>query len=354
MLRLAVVAFFVAAFVCAQQDRATFTGNVTDPSGAPLSGVKIELANTATNSSYESLTNEAGRYSVPNLPVGAYKLTFHAPRFKTYVRESVTLSVTQVVRVNKRFSAGLNLLSNYTFSKSIDNVRSAFGDTWGANSGRPANYYNLALDKSISDADRTHTFKVAAQYDLPFGRGRRFGSTARRAVDSAFSGWTIQYIGNYNSGWPLGIGGSGTPNSNFATNSGFAINPNGRPLIAGWNSDRIDMSRINQPSAANKFINTSVFVDPIAIGRYQRGNTSYKLSQLRGPWELSDDFSLQKNFRPLESLRIQLRAEFLNAFNRTLWGNIEVNASSPLFGQVTGASDWFSPRKIQFGVRADW
>jgi hypothetical protein len=71
-------------------------------------------------------------------------------------------------------------------------------------------------------------------------------------------------------------------------------------------------------------------------------------------WELSNDFSLQKNFRSLESLRIQLRAELLNAFNRTLWGNIEVNASSPLFGQVTGASDWFSPRKIQFGIRADW
>ena len=33
---------------------------------------------------------------------------------------------------------------------------------------------------------------------------------------------------------------------------------------------------------------------------------------------------------------------------------IETNAGSPLFGQVTGASDWFSPRKVQLGVRADW
>jgi hypothetical protein len=114
------------------------------------------------------------------------------------------------------------------------------------------------------------------------------------------------------------------------------------------------MSRINQPSAANKYINTSVFVDPITIGRYQRGNTSYLLSQLRGPWLLSENFSLQKNFHPMESLRVQLRADALNAFNRTLWGNIETNAASPLFGQVTGESDWFSPRKIQFGVRADW
>jgi hypothetical protein len=114
------------------------------------------------------------------------------------------------------------------------------------------------------------------------------------------------------------------------------------------------MSRISQPSAANKYINTSVFVDPISIGRYQRGNTSYLMSQLRGPWELVENFSVHKNFHPLESVQIQLRAEFLNAFNRTLWGNIETNAASPLFGQVTGESDWFSPRKIQFGLRADW
>jgi len=57
---------------------------------------------------------------------------------------------------------------------------------------------------------------------------------------------------------------------------------------------------------------------------------------------------------------MELRAIFrlilvtLNAFDRTLWGNIETNAAIPLFGQMTGASDWFSPRKTQFGVRADW
>jgi hypothetical protein len=258
------------------------------------------------------------------------------------------------VQLNKRFSNDLGFLSNYTFSKSIDNVRSAFGDTWGANSGRPADYYNQGLDKSISDADRTHTFKIAVQYDLPFWRGRRLGSAGDSILGVAFGGWTIQYIGNYSSGSPLGITGSNTPNSNFATSRGYAMNPTGQTLTAGWDSDQIDMSRINLPSTGNKYINTSVFADPIAIGRYLRGNTSYRLSQLRGPWEMSEDLSLQKNLRPSETVRLQFRVEFLNAFNRTLWGNINVRASSPLFGQVVGASDWFSPRKIQFGIRAGW
>src|SRR6185503_12689824 len=162
---------------------------------------------------------------------------------------------------------------------SIDNVRSAFGDTWGQNSGRPVNYYDLSLDKSISDADRTHVFKFAVQYEVPFGRGHRFGGNAHAAIESVFGGWTVHYIGNYESGVPLGLTGSGTPNSNFATSHGFELNPTDKPLTVDWNSDRIDMTKISQPNPAHKYFDTSVFVNPITVGRYQRGNTSYKLSQ---------------------------------------------------------------------------
>jgi hypothetical protein len=158
------------------------------------------------------------------------------------------------VQANKRLSRGLSFLWNYTFSKSIDNVRSAFGDTWGGNSGRPFNYYDLSLDKSISDADRANIFKIAAQYEVPFGKGHRFGASAPAPLEWALGGWTIQYIGNYESGLPLGITGSGTPNSNFATTRGFELNPNGLPLSVVWNSDQIDMTRISQPSAANKLL----------------------------------------------------------------------------------------------------
>lgn len=255
------------------------------------------------------------------------------------------------IQASRRLSAGLTFTGNYTFSKSIDNVRSAFGDTWGGNSGRPLDYYNQSLDKSISDADRTHTFKMAVQYDLPFGR---WVSSAPRWLDAVIGGWTVFYIGNYSSGWPLGISGSGTPNSNFATNRGYSQNPGGLPLKTGWDASQLDMGHISQPSTANRYVDTSLFVNPTAISRYQRGNTSYKLSHLRSPWQMSEDLALRKSFHPAESLRIQLRAEALNAFNRTLWGNINVSASSPLFGQVVGASDWFTPRKLQLGLRADW
>ena len=84
--------------------------------------------------------------------------------------------------------------------------------------------------------------------------------------------------------------------------------------------------------ALRSMILAAVAMSSVAFGRQDRGG----------------------NFHPVESLRVQLRADALNAFNRTLWGNTDTNAASPLFGQVTSESDWFSPRKIQFGVRADW
>lgn len=247
-------------------------------------------------------------------------------------------------QLNKRFSNGLSFLSNYTFSKAIDNVRSAFGDTWGANAGRPQDFYNRALDKSVSDADRTHAFKFAVQYELmPQSKPLRWAQ-----------GFTIQFVGNYISGWPLGIDGSWTPNSNFGASRGYMLDASDKPLRTNWDPSRIDMSQISEPNPAHRYINTALFVDPASIGRYQRGNTPYRLSGLRGPWQLSENISVQKNFRIKEFVRFQIRADLLNAFNRTLWGNIDANTASPLFGQVTGASNWFAPRKIQFGVRADW
>jgi hypothetical protein len=254
------------------------------------------------------------------------------------------------VQLNKRYSHGVQWLANYTWSKTIDNLNSAFGDTWGQNTGRPMDYYNLSLDKSVSAFDRTHWIKVGATLDLPVGRGRTFGNNMNRALDFAVGGWTIQYIGNYSSGEPLGFSGTQTAVGNFTTQRAMLVNPEGKPLKIDWDSKNFDMSRISTAgTAAHQYLDTSLIRNP---GRFERGNTAYRYSQLRSPWFLSDDFSLQKNFQPTESMRIQFRAEALNMFNRHRFTGINTNASSPLFGQVTGVSD--DRRQIQFGIRADW
>ena len=254
-------------------------------------------------------------------------------------------------QINKRYSHGLQFLANYTFSKTIDNLNSAFGDTWGMNYGRPLDYYNLALEKSISEFDRTHFVKIGASYDLPVGKGRPLGTGMHRALDFVAGGWTLQYIGNYSSGQPLGFGATGTPNANFATNRALILNPGGQALKNGsFDASRFDMSQITTPNyATHRYIDISLVKD---APRYMRGNASRMHSQLRGFAFYSDDISLQKNFRPIERVRVQFRAEFLNAFNRHRFSGITTGSASPLFGQITGVSD--DRRQIQFGIRADF
>ncbi|MDZ7637800.1 MAG: hypothetical protein U5J83_06060 [Bryobacterales bacterium] len=234
--------------------------------------------------------------------------------------------------MNKRYSGGLQFLSNYTWSKTMDNLNSAFGDTWGQNGGRPMDYYNLSLDKSVSDSDRTHAIKIGSTYELPFGKGRPWGADMNRAADFAVGGWTLQYIGNFTSGQPLGFGGTGTAAGNFATQRAVLVNPDGKPLSIDWDSSNFDMSKISTPgTTAHKFFDTSLIRNP---GRFERGNSAYRYGQLRLPWTFNNDLSLQKNFFPVESVKIQLRVEALNAFNQHRFSSVNTNAANPLFGRV--------------------
>ncbi|HYP07001.1 MAG TPA: TonB-dependent receptor [Bryobacteraceae bacterium] len=258
------------------------------------------------------------------------------PVFSAFVPEGAATYDALQVQLNKRFSHGVQFLSNYTFSKTIDNLISAFADTWGGNYGRPLDTYNLGLDRSVSAFDRTHWIKIGATVDLPFGRRRLIG------------GWTVQYIGNYSSGEPLGFSSTESA-GNFQTNRPVVVK-DARGVQLDWDSAGFDMSQISTPGAAgHKYFDTSVVRDTT---RFERGNAPFRFSNLRTPWFLNEDFSLQKNFVPVETLRVQFRAEFLNAFNRHRFSGFETNVASPLFGQVTGVSD--DRRTVQFGIRADW
>jgi len=92
--------------VLAQLDRGTITGIVTDPTGAVIPRVKVTIQNTATGASYESISNEEGTYTVPNLPIGSYQITFEAASFRKLLRSNVTLGVTAVLRVDAKLEVG--------------------------------------------------------------------------------------------------------------------------------------------------------------------------------------------------------------------------------------------------------
>lgn len=277
----------------------------------------------------------------PQIPDWSEFLSWNVPDgFSTY--HSMQVSLT------KRYSSGLSWLANYTFSKNITNLDTAF-NTW-VNLGRPMDYYNLGLEKSISPYDRTHIVKGSFSYELPFGRGKRFGGDVSKPLDILIGGWTIQYIGTYYSGTPLSFPGKGTPNSNFAANRAIINNPGGASLYAGFDPDRFDMSLVSTPNSQHHgYVNTSLISDPVP---YERGNAPYANSQIRGFGQYNEDFGLQKNIMLTEEVRFQLRGELLNAFNRHNFSSIATSPSDPLFGQVTGVND--QHRVIQVGMRLDF
>lgn len=95
-----------AAVGFAQLNTASITGTVTDSSGAVIPAVKVSARNTATNVARETLTSSAGVFTISDLVVGPYEVTFEAPAFKKLVHSGITLDVTQVVRVDARMEVG--------------------------------------------------------------------------------------------------------------------------------------------------------------------------------------------------------------------------------------------------------
>ncbi|MBV9225189.1 MAG: carboxypeptidase regulatory-like domain-containing protein, partial [Acidobacteriaceae bacterium] len=125
--------------------------------------------------------------------------------------------------LEKRFSAGLTFLSAFTWSKLIDdgNVSSS-NFTYQDPS-------NLALDRGLGAFDVKYRSVNSFSYELPFGKGRRFGSAIPRALDLAAGGWQFAGIVTFQSGFPFSPTQSVDP-----SNTGYDYRPNvvGNPIPA--------------------------------------------------------------------------------------------------------------------------
>lgn len=247
------------------------------------------------------------------------------------------------IAVNRRSSSGLTVYGNYTFSKTLQNMESALRND---NGGRPLDYYNLDLEYGLSDFDQTHNWKVAVVYEIPIGRGRRIGSSMPAVLDGVVGGWTVSFIGNYASGTPLRFTGSGIPGWNGRANRVDLNNPDGRSLLAGFDSSKFDAAAISQGSADHRWIAPGLIVDhaPFTLG------SAALVLDVREPYFRNEDVSIQKTFRARQ-MQIQLRGELLNAFNRHTFGGIVTNVLDARFGQITNVS---GNRTGQIGLRLEF
>ncbi len=97
---------FMAAFASAQEFRASISGHVTDSTGATVPQAKVQATNLATKEVSNATTDSAGSYTIPLLQPGMYKLTITATGFKQYVRDNISLAISQAAGIDAKLELG--------------------------------------------------------------------------------------------------------------------------------------------------------------------------------------------------------------------------------------------------------
>ncbi len=225
--------------------------------------------------------------------------------------------------VEKRFSQGLSLLANYSWSKEMND----FAPLGAFNSNTDP--FNRAFDYGPSDDNLPNVIKFSGLYQFPRADLNGF-------ADKFVNGWELSSILSWQSGFPFSVF-SGFDNS-------FSSVGEDRANFTGTN---IHAAALNpgrpHGQLVNEWFNTSLFA-PNTIGSFGNSGKNF----LVGPGSFNTDLALLKNTRITERTSLQFRAEFFNAFNNVNFGTPDNILTDSAFGQITSASD---PRILQFALK---
>lgn len=227
-------------------------------------------------------------------------------------------------KYEKRFSDGLNLLANYTFSKFIDDVPAPqqIGVTPGMQS-----YYNRHAEKALSGNDVRNRFAFSSVYELPWGKGRKFLNEGAAAV--ILGGWNLGAILTLQQGSPFGL--TTQNNTLNAFSGGQRVNVLRDPTLPS-----------GERTVQRYFDTAAVEAPP----QFTFGNASRSL--LTGPGLANLNLSLLKNFKFRESWNLQFRLESFNALNHANFQEPGGALGAPNFG-VIGAT--LGARSMQLGLK---
>jgi hypothetical protein len=252
------------------------------------------------------------------------------------------------VRLEKRYSHGLQYEAAYTFAHALDNASSASLGSVNNGDFQDQRYPNQNYGNS--DFDVRHRFVFSYVYDLPFGRGRAFAKDASGVVNNIVGNWQMTGVfsvatGNYYTATDItNVSGSDPGGSVgfYSSRPARVGNPNAKPCIPGT------------------LFNTCAFADNstipgiIPLGTF--GNAGRNI--IEGPGYKTWDTSLVKQFPIREQMHLEFRAEFFNILNHVnfLFGQFGAISAEPTplelgqtgFGYPLAAR---APRQIQFALK---
>ncbi len=223
---------------------------------------------------------------------------------------------------NHRFAHGLTSTASYTFSHTLDDSDGLFG-FFTPNSlivnRHTLNYGNSAIDQR-------HVFSFSNLYELPFGRGRMFGSSWNHGLDLIAGGWQINSLVQLQSGQPFTV-----------QYPDYGGNFSQRPVQTG---------RLAQPhSISGTWFDRAVYSRPAAAAQGSVGRNS-----LYGPGFVDLDLSIFKDIAITERVHTELRGEAFNLTNTPAFTNPLGDLTNPNAGKINGVRQ-NSERQLQLAVR---
>jgi len=230
----------------------------------------------------------------------------------------------------KRFSQGGTVVVAYTWSKLLADG----GDNaWDSSGFRDFNC--RACDKSVSPYHYPHRVVTTATYELPFGKGKKFGGNWSGFTNAVLGQWQVNGIVTLSSGQPLQMTTTG--------NTSFSFGGGQRPDSTGQDA------RLDNPTL-DRWFDTGAFRLP---AQYTFGNVGRMHPNLRSDFVEMLDLSVFKRFNIVgERVGLELRGESFNAFNHPVFGAPNTTVGNAQFGRVTGTAN--APRQTQFALKLLW
>ena len=241
------------------------------------------------------------------------------------------------VTLARRLSQGLQANVAYTYSKCLTDSIGFYGagQQTAVTSAYVNNLYNRKAEWGNCGWDVTHILSAYATYDLPFGRGRTFGKNMSRPAELIAGGWALNAIVSVHNGFPITI------NNGVTDTSGTGQRSNRANCIA----PAVVFGQQNYGGAGGGYL----WFDPTKYGAVPIGSFgNCGVGTVRGPGLSTADLSLSKKFNFTEAQNLELRGEFINAFNHPILYAPDRTRTDTTFGVVQSSS---GARNIQVSLK---
>lgn len=340
-------------------------GNVVLTAGyAGARGHHILLAGNDINTVGPPACVAGGSYTIGCNPNGSqYVPTYAVPNGNAVLLfgdlGQTTYNSLQIKAETKTPRYGLYALISYTYSRTYDN-----GLSDGLGSELSAPYFPLPnwqkLDWGLSQINLDNNFSASVIYNLPFGRGKKFGGEWSGAANTLLGNWQLTLIEHISSGFPDPLIDSNNE-SDVSFNNGGNGNDYNRPDQVGDPNRAGPVAANPNPQcqilvsqgglAPNSIHNVANWFNPCAFAPAAAGELgNANRVPVSGPDFVNTDFSIVKQFAlPREGMGLNFRAEFFNLFNHAQFGLPVNDISAAGFGGVNSIVN--NPRLVQFALK---